>query len=80
MNRECTVDYRIPNTDFTIKKGTAIIVPLLGIHRDEQYFPQPMDYKPERFLEDKMEYDQDAFMPFGIGPRHCIGNVMAVLE
>lgn len=43
--------------------------------RDAKYFPQPMDYKPERFSQEKSENDMTAFMPFGDGPRFCIGSV-----
>lgn len=46
---------------------------MLGIHRDPEYFPNPMDYKPERFAEGSIDYNPVAFMPFGEGPRHCIG-------
>lgn len=46
----------------------------MGIDRDEKYFPQPMDYKPERYSEEKEENNLVAFMPFGDGPRYCIGR------
>ena len=73
LNRECTQDYTIPGTDITIKKGTGIIISLLGMHHDPEYFPNPLEYKPERFSEEQKEYNPVAFMPFGEGPRHCIG-------
>ncbi|XP_036346577.1 probable cytochrome P450 6d5 [Rhagoletis pomonella] len=74
LNRQCTQDYPIPNSELVIKKGTPIIIPLLGLHRDAQYFPDPMRWYPERF--EKKEYDATAFMPFGEGPRHCIAQRM----
>lgn len=73
LNRECTHDYAIPDSKLVIKRGTPIIISLLGIHRDAEYFPDPMRYDPERFLEENMNYVPAAFMPFGEGPRHCIG-------
>ncbi|XP_065356912.1 cytochrome P450 6d1 [Calliphora vicina] len=80
LNRECTQDFTVPDTNFTIKKGTGIIISLLGIHRDAEYFPNPMDYKPERFSEEIMDYNPVAFMPFGEGPRHCIAQRMGVMN
>jgi cytochrome P450 family 6 len=74
LNRECTKDYPIPGTKFTIQKGTSVIVSLLGLHRDEKYFPNPNKYDPDRFTEEKNAYDEDMYMPFGAGPRNCIGE------
>lgn len=63
------------------KPGDQIQVPVVGIHRDEKYFPEPMKFDPERFSdENKRNIPANAFMPFGIGPRMCIGNRFAILE
>ncbi|XP_064542658.1 probable cytochrome P450 6d2 [Drosophila montana] len=72
LNRECTQDFAVPDIEYTIKKGTPILISLFGIHRDPSYFPNPDDYDPHRFDADVMNYDQTAYMPFGEGPRHCI--------
>jgi cytochrome P450 family 6 len=74
LNRECTKDYQIPGTDKTIEKGTAIVISLLGLHRDENYFPNPEKFDPDRFSDDVHDYDEDAYMPFGVGPRNCLGE------
>lgn len=63
----------MPDTQFTIKKGTAIIVSLFALHRDPEYFPDPLHYKPERFSKEHMDYNPQAYYPFGQGPRQCIG-------
>ncbi|KAH8371352.1 hypothetical protein KR093_007063 [Drosophila rubida] len=76
LNRECTQDYPVPDCDYTIKKGTPILISLHGIHHDASYFPNPADYDPHRFDADKLDYDQTAYMPFGEGPRHCIAMRM----
>lgn len=76
LNRECTKDYLVPGTNFTIQKGTAIIISLLGIHRDEQFFPNPEKYDPERFSDERKDYNEDMYMPFGAGPRNCIGEIL----
>ncbi|XP_037939487.1 probable cytochrome P450 6d5 [Teleopsis dalmanni] len=80
LNRECTEDYQIPDSKMVIKKGTAIIISLFGMHRDPEYFPDPMRYDPERFLEENMNYNSVAYMPFGEGPRHCIAQRMGRLN
>uniref|UniRef100_A0A1I8P7W2 Cytochrome P450 n=1 Tax=Stomoxys calcitrans TaxID=35570 RepID=A0A1I8P7W2_STOCA len=80
LNRQCTKDYPVPDTNLIIPKGTGIIISLLGIHRDPQHFPNPQVYKPERFAEETLEYNPVAYMPFGEGPRHCIAQRMGVLN
>lgn len=50
-----------------------IYVSLLGIQYDEKYFPQPQKFIPERFLEN-VNKEQFIFVPFGDGPRRCIGK------
>ncbi|KAH8312624.1 hypothetical protein KR044_011733 [Drosophila immigrans] len=74
LNRMCTQDYQLPDSKLVVKKGTPILISLLGMHRDEEYFPQPLSYQPERFSDEIRNYTPAAYMPFGEGPRHCIGN------
>ncbi|KAF5285149.1 hypothetical protein FQA39_LY16838 [Lamprigera yunnana] len=69
--RECTKDYKIPNSDVILEKGTAVIVPVYGIHHDNSYYVNPESFEPERFSGNpKMPC---VFSPFGDGPRTCIG-------
>jgi cytochrome P450 family 6 len=79
LNRECTKDYTVPDSSFTIEKGTSVIISLLGIHRDESFFPNPEKYDPDRFSDDRKDYDEDMYMPFGAGPRNCIAFRMGLL-
>lgn len=72
-NRECTIDYPIPGTEHIIKKGTSIVISTLGMSRDPEYFPDPEIYRPERFVS--AETISDAYMPFGEGPRACVGKI-----
>lgn len=74
LNRICTKDYPIPNTDLVIKEGTPIIISHLGLMNDEKNFPQPEKFMPDRFSEDNPNYNQIALIPFGDGPRTCIGK------
>ncbi|XP_028161117.1 cytochrome P450 6k1-like [Ostrinia furnacalis] len=68
----CTFeDYQIPNTDVVIEKGTPVYISLYGLHGDPQYFEEPEKFKPERFDNDRIV--PDAYIPFGAGPRKCVG-------
>ncbi|XP_053969601.1 probable cytochrome P450 6d4 [Anastrepha ludens] len=80
LNRECTQDYTIPGTNHIIEKGIPILISLLGIFRDAQYFPNPMTYDPHRFSPSSPNYNVNAYMPFGAGPRQCIALRMGMLN
>ncbi|XP_043947048.1 probable cytochrome P450 6d5 [Drosophila biarmipes] len=76
LNRVCTQDYPVPDSKLVIKKGTPVIISLLGMHLDPENFPEPFSYKPERYLDENKDFNQAAYMPFGEGPRMCIGARM----
>lgn len=74
LNRICTKDYAVPNSSKIIKEGSAIIISLLALGRDPLNFPNPMEYRPERYTDQPPNFNEDANIPFGDGPRMCIGN------
>lgn len=75
LMRECDAKYRIPDTEYFIERGAKIIIPVFAMHRDPKYFPDPDKYDPENFNEDRVkERDHFTYLPFGEGPRICIGN------
>ena len=64
-----------------IKKGTQIQFPIPACHYDEEFFPEPMTFNPERFLKE----NEDKIIPytwqaFGAGLRACIGQRFAMME
>lgn len=78
MDRKASSDYKIEQTGLVIEKGTPILVPLLGLHYDPQYFPDPYAFKPERFADNKIR-NCSYYLPFGLGSRGCIGKLFAFL-
>lgn len=77
LNRECTKDFKVPDMDFVIKKGTSVIISLLGVSRDEKFFPNAEKYDPDRFTS--IDFNENMYMPFGAGPRNCIAFRMGLL-
>lgn len=75
LARRCTKDYTIPDTNVVLEKGTDVSIPVYGLHRDEEYYPNPDKFDPERFSEEnKSKIPQYTYLPFGEGPRICLGK------
>ena len=69
----------MPGTDLTLEKGQIVVLPVYGFHYDEEYFPNPTKFNPEHFTaEAKAKRHPYAYMPFGHGPRNCIGTQKTV--
>ncbi|XP_068624567.1 cytochrome P450 6B5-like [Battus philenor] len=81
LQRRAQQDYTIPGTEVTVKKGQLILISTHGIHRDEKHYPDPEKFDPERFSpENSSARHTCAYMPFGTGPRSCIGLRFAKLQ
>ncbi|KAL0868661.1 hypothetical protein ABMA27_008114 [Loxostege sticticalis] len=64
-----------------LDKGVLIHIPTYSLQRDPKYFPEPEKYRPERFLgEEKQKIVPHTYMPFGDGPRLCIGMRFARMQ
>lgn len=59
---------------------TLFLVPLQVMHRDSRWFAEPASFRPERFAGDSPHRPRGAFMPFGAGPRVCLGQHLAMTE
>lgn len=69
------VDYTLEETGFVIEKDLTIRIPVSAFHYDPEYFPDPENFDPERFSnENKHKIKPYTYMPFGEGPRACIGK------
>jgi cytochrome P450 len=62
-----------------IRPGDTVMIPIYALGRHEQLWDDPNAFKPERF-EDRKSIDRYAYLPFGDGPRICIGASFALQE
>jgi cytochrome P450 len=77
---------RVARQSFTlgnepIAAGTQLMVPPWILHREARYFERPLEFRPERWWNGETEtLPKGAYIPFGAGPRVCIGHHFAELE
>lgn len=79
--RQVTKDYLIADTKVTLEKGTMLMIPSYSIHHDAYYYPDPEKFNPDRFLPSEVqERHPMTYIPFGDGPRNCIGLRFGLLQ
>ena len=79
VSREAIADTTLG--EYQIKKGTQLFISPYSIHHDPRWFPEPDRFDPERFAEGWEErIPKYGYIPFGGGPRVCIGNMFALME
>lgn len=77
LTRQCTKDYPLPKSRHVFRKGEMVTISILGLHRDPEYYPDPMKFDPERFSSEEVAKRHPyTFLPFGEGPRICIGKII----
>ncbi|SPP73100.1 blast:Cytochrome P450 9b2 [Drosophila guanche] len=84
-DRLCSKDYTLIDDDgtklFEFKVGDQVSVPINALHWDEEYFPEPLKFDPERFSDErKQDIVPYTYLPFGVGPRNCIGSRYALMQ
>jgi len=78
-DRVAITDDQVEN--ISIAKDVTVVAYIYGIHHNEKYWPEPKKFDPSRFEKDKVKKRHPyAFLPFGGGPRLCIGNNFAIME
>ncbi|KFM82631.1 Cytochrome P450 3A13, partial [Stegodyphus mimosarum] len=79
--RVADADYKLGDTGIIIPKGMIVTTPVYAIHRDPKYYPEPEKFNPDRFTpEERAKREQYTFLPFGAGPRNCVGMRFALME
>lgn len=77
-DRVCVKPYKLEDGSghtVILNKGDCVYIPVVGIHRDPEYYPDPDRFDPERFSEErKHTIVPSTYLPFGSGPRNCIGT------
>ncbi|XP_077000434.1 cytochrome P450 4V2 isoform X2 [Tamandua tetradactyla] len=74
LNEDCEVGFKV-------SKGTEALIVTYALHRDPKYFPDPEEFRPERFFPENMQGRHPyAYVPFSAGPRNCIGQKFAMME
>ncbi|CAD7079498.1 unnamed protein product [Hermetia illucens] len=72
--RKAARDYQLPNSKTIMEKGTEIFIPAYAIHHDPDIYPNPEVFDPERFVAEEVKRRHPmSFLPFGDGPRNCVG-------
>ncbi|XP_049285221.1 probable cytochrome P450 6a14 isoform X3 [Anopheles funestus] len=79
--RVANESYHLPKLNVTLDKGTMMLIPLQSFHHDPEIFPDPDRFDPDRFAPESIQSRHShAFLPFGEGPRNCIGMRFGLLE
>lgn len=64
-----------------VERGTIVLVSPFVVHRHPEIWPDPERFDPDRFLPEAVEQrSRLAFLPFGLGPRTCVGGSFAIQE
>jgi cytochrome P450 len=75
LNKDVTVD------GYRLEAGTMAVVSFYAMHRDPQLWDHPLTFDPDRFLPERSQgRSRWQYLPFGGGPRSCIGDHFAMLE
>ena len=79
VNRQCREDYKF--NGIHIPAGTEVVIPIYALHHDPSAWEDPEKFDPERFRGERKDTRHPfQFVPFGGGPRNCIGMRFALLE
>lgn len=79
ITRTCEEPFKIGSVTFPV--GTIVRVSVYCLHRDDDVFPKPEEFRPERFFPENAKGRHPfAYIPFSAGPRNCIGQRFALSE
>lgn len=73
LDGDVVAGYRVP-------RGSQLLISAYGVHHAPELWPDPERFHPERFLPGAPEHDRFGYIPFGGGPRICLGEQYALVE
>lgn len=79
LNRKCVKEYQIPGTNLIIEKGVEVFISSLGLQRNEKFYNEPNKFDPDRCI-DVNGLAKQPYLPFGDGPRNCIGSRLGKMQ
>ncbi|XP_063378440.1 cytochrome P450 6B6-like [Cydia fagiglandana] len=81
LKRMCVRPYTFPELGLRVDPGVYIVIPVAALQNDEKYFDNPREFRPERFSPEKVKKRHKyAYLPFGDGPRACIGPRLGEMQ
>ena len=73
--------YELAETGIILNENDLVEIPVYALHHYSQYYPSPEEFRPERFLcENRDQIKPYTYLPFGAGPRNCVGMRFGLLE
>lgn len=79
--RTVTKDYQVPETNVVLKEGMTMLASIYAIHHDPEIHFDPEKFDPDRFTSENISKRHPlSFLPFGSGPRNCIGMRFGMVE
>lgn len=81
LSRKSVEDYTFEDIKISIPKNTTVLIPVFGIHRDPNIYQNPEVFDIDRFKgEAASKIHPMHYLPFGNGPRNCIGGRFAIFQ
>lgn len=73
--------YKVPGTEIILEKDTKVTVPIMALHMDPDIYPDPDKFDPNRFTKENIAARHPmAYLPFGLGPRMCVGMRFGMMQ